>query len=64
EGDVDLQGFLGIDQDVRKGFEGITVNIKVKSDASAEQLEELARFSPVFDVVTNPTPVNLKIEKQ
>lgn len=64
EGTVDLQGFLGLNPDTRKGFEGITVTMKVKSDATAEQLKELAKFSPVFDIVSNPTPVNLVIEKQ
>ena len=34
----------------------------VKSDASAEDLEELAKFSPVLDVVTQGTPVSLRIE--
>jgi hypothetical protein len=35
----------------------------VKSDATAEQLEELARFSPVFDTVSNGTDIDLQIEK-
>ncbi len=63
EGDADLQGFLGLDENVRKGFSGIRAKFKVKSDASAEQLLELAKFSPVFDVITNPTPVTIEIEK-
>jgi len=63
EGGVDLHGFLGLDADVRKGFDGIKVVLKVKSDASAEQLENLAKFSPVFDMLTNPTPVAIEIVK-
>ncbi len=62
-GDADLHGFLGLDPEVRKGFNGITVKLKVKSDASAEQLEALAKFSPVFDMLSNPTPVSIEIEK-
>lgn len=63
EGGVDLQGFLGLDPEVRKGYEGIKVKFKVKSDASEEQLRALAQFSPVFDMLTNPTPVSIEIEK-
>ncbi|MDL5512677.1 OsmC family protein [Arenibacter sp. M-2] len=63
EGGVDLHGFLGLDAEVRKGFDGIKVRIKVKSDASVEQLENLAKFSPVFDMITNPTPISIEIVK-
>ena len=63
EGGVDLHGFLGLDADIRKGFDGIKVVLKVKSDASVEQLENLAKFSPVFDMITNPTPVAIEIVK-
>ncbi len=63
-GNVDLHGFLGLDPEVRTGFNGIKVTLKVKSDASVEQLENLAKFSPVFDIITNPTPVSIEIVKQ
>ena len=63
EGGVDLQGFLGLDAEVRKGFDGINFKLKVKSDATTEQLENLAKFSPVFDIITNPTPVSIEIVK-
>lgn len=63
EGGCDLHGFLGLDPQIRKGFDGINVRLKVKSDASAEQLEQLAKFSPVFDMLTNPTPVSIEIVK-
>ena len=62
-GGCDLQGFLGLNPEIRKGFDGIKVTLKVKSDASAEQLENLAKFSPVFDMITNPTPVSFEIVK-
>ncbi len=63
EGGVDLHGFLGLKPEIRKGFDGIKVVLKVKSDASTEQLENLAKFSPVFDMITNPTPVSIEIIK-
>ncbi len=63
DGGVDLRGFLGLEPEVRKGFDGIKVKFKVKSDASEEQLRALAQFSPVFDMITNPTPVAIEFEK-
>ncbi|WP_396589504.1 OsmC family protein [Allomuricauda sp. R78024] len=63
DGGMDLHGFLGLDPEVRKGFDGIKVRLKVKSDATVEQLENLAKFSPVFDIITNPTPVSIEIVK-
>lgn len=63
DGDLDLQGFLGLDPEARKGFNGINARFKVKSDASEEQLRALAQFSPVFDIITNPTPVSIEIVK-
>ena len=63
KGGCDLHGFLGLDANVRKGFDGITVQLKVKSDASKEQLLNLAKFSPVFDIISNPTPISIEIVK-
>lgn len=63
KGGCDLHGFLGLDPEVRKGFDGITVRLKVKSDASEEQLKNLAMFSPVFDIISNPTPISIEIVK-
>ncbi|MCK5604119.1 OsmC family protein [Candidatus Pacearchaeota archaeon] len=63
DGDVDLRGFLGLSDEVRKGFKNINLTLKVKGDASADQLKELTEFSPILDSVTNPVAVNLKVEK-
>jgi uncharacterized OsmC-like protein len=65
EGDIDLRGFLGLSQDVRKGYQNICIKFKVKTDEeNMEKLEALAKFSPVFDVVSNGTAVNIQIEKK
>lgn len=64
EGDLDLQGFLGLSDQVRRGYKEIRVKFKVKSDASSEQLKELTKFSPVYDIVSNPVPVSIQIEKR
>ena len=62
EGDIDLHGFLGLKDDVRKGYQNIRVNFRIKTDASAEQLQELTKYSPVFDIVSNPVPVSIQVE--
>jgi uncharacterized OsmC-like protein len=63
EGNLDLHGFLGMDPNVRNGFEQINVMFKVKSDAPREKIAELVELaqqrSPVFDVVTHPVPVDV-----
>jgi uncharacterized OsmC-like protein len=64
EGDLDIQGFLGLSDKVRRGYKDIRVYFAIKSDAPAEQLDELMRFSPVLDIVSNPVPVSIQIEKQ
>lgn len=61
-GDLDLRGFLGISGDVRKGYQQIRVDFEVDSDSDAETLRELTRFSPVFDVVSNPVPVQVEVQ--
>ncbi len=65
EGDIDLRGILGLDGDVRNGFEQIRVHFTVAGDAPAEKLRELVeqsrRRSAVFDIVTNPVPVSIDV---
>lgn len=62
EGDLDLRGFLGLSKDVRKGYQEIRVNMRVKSQATVDTLRELAKFSPVYDVVSNSVPVKVNVE--
>jgi len=67
EGDLDLHGFLGIDEEVRNGYQGVRVTMRVDCDGSEEQVAELVAMaqkrSPVFDIVTNPVPVIVTPEK-
>lgn len=64
EGDLDIQGFLGLSDKVRRGYKEIRVHFVIKSNAPAEQLSELMRCSPVLDIVSNPVPVSIQIDKQ
>ncbi len=61
EGDMDLQGILGIDDDVRNGFGSIRVHFDVQADATEDEIKALVaqsqKRSAVFDIVTNPTNV-------
>ena len=64
EGDLDLRGFLAITDEVRPGYEEIRVKFKVKTDLeNLETLKELTRLSPVYDVVSNGTKVDVQIER-
>ncbi len=67
EGDLDLQGFLGLSKSVRPGYEGIRVTCRVGRKASDQELQTLwevaQNISPVLDIVRNPVPVSLKIQK-
>ena len=66
-GDLDLHGFLGLDENVRNGYEGVKISFKVKGDAPEETLKELVglaqKRSPVFDVFTNKVPVSVSYER-
>jgi uncharacterized OsmC-like protein len=64
-GDIDLNGILGLDPDVRNGYQNITVRFTVKGDASPEKLRALVEQSrarsAVFDVITNGVPVTIEV---
>jgi len=66
EGDVNLQGLLGIDDQVRNGYQGIRVSFTVKGGASAEELkrvvEQSKARSAVFDVLTHGVPVSIEVQ--
>ena len=66
EGDMDLQGILGIDSDVRNGFDGIKVTYDIDADAKREDIEALVaqsqKRSAVYDIVTNPTNVTVVVK--
>ena len=63
EGELDARAFLEVSDEERKGYQNISVTFKVKSDASPEEIRELAEFSAVLDVVRHGTPVSLRVEK-
>ncbi|HYG34698.1 MAG TPA: OsmC family protein [Clostridia bacterium] len=62
EGDIDLNGFLDIDPNVRKGYQEIRVKFRVKGDADAEKVRELVQKSPVFDSISKGVPIKIMVE--
>jgi uncharacterized OsmC-like protein len=67
EGDIDLQGFLQLDENVTPGYQGINISFKIKSDASEKTLQELIELakkaSPVANTISRPTTVNVRLLK-
>ena len=67
EGAMDIQGILGIDGDVRNGFNDIKVHFDIDADASKDDIEALVaqsqKRSAVFDIITNPTNVSVSASK-
>lgn len=65
EGNLDLQGFLGLSEAVRPGYESIRLTYQVKSDAPPEKIEELFNYvqktSPVLDIIRRPVPVTVAL---
>ena len=65
EGGMDIQGILGMDSDVRNGFDGIKVHYDIDADASDDDIKALVaqsqKRSAVFDIVTNPTNVTVDV---
>ena len=65
EGNMDIQGILGIDKDVRNGFSSIKVVFDIDADASREEIEAVVaqsqKRSAVFDVISNPTNVLVEV---
>ena len=63
EGDMDVQGMLGIDPDVRNGFAAIRVRYEIDANATREELEAVVaqsqKRSAVFDALANPTTVDV-----
>jgi uncharacterized OsmC-like protein len=65
EGSMDIQGILGVDRDVRNGFDGIKVKYQIDADATQDEIRALVaqsqKRSAVFDIVTNPTNVSVEV---
>lgn len=67
EGDLDLRGFLGLDENVPKGYKSIRMKFKVDADIPDDKLEELLKigpkYSPVFNTLTRGVPVDVTLDR-
>ena len=65
EGGMDISGILGIDADVRNGFDGIKVHYEIDADATPDEIKALVaqsqKRSAVYDIITNPTNVTVEV---
>ena len=66
EGDIDLNGFFGLQEDVRPGFGLIRYRVILIGPETEERYRELTdavdRHCPVLDIVSNPIPVERVVE--
>lgn len=66
EGDIDLNGVLGLDRTVRNGYQGIRARFEIEGEGGVEELREVVERSvarsAVFDVLTNGVPVSIEID--
>jgi len=67
EGELDLRGFLNLDERAGKGFESICVDMHIVSGASQKEIDGLVEIakkcSPVYNIVSRPIPVAVKAER-
>ena len=60
------RGFLGIKDDVPRGYKEIRMYVNIDADAPPEKLEEIVQlgptYSPVFDTITRAVPVSVQLE--
>jgi uncharacterized OsmC-like protein len=67
EGGMDVQGILGMDSDVRNGFDGIKVSYEIDAEATPDEIRALVaqsqKRSAVYEIITNPTNVTVEVTK-
>jgi uncharacterized OsmC-like protein len=65
EGKMDIRGILGIDSEVRNGYDDIKVTFTIDADASKQEIEAIVaqsqKRSAVYDVITNPVNVTVEV---
>lgn len=65
EGNIDLMGLLGLDRDVRNGYQGLKVSFRIKGKGSEDELKKIVMRSKdrsaVYDVLTNGVPIDIDV---
>jgi len=67
EGDLDVQGFLGLSETIPVAYQEIRVSFKIDADISEQEKQELVemaqKYSPVFNSVTRPVSVKVGLDR-
>lgn len=67
-GDLDLRGYLGVDDTVRPGFTNIEYTVRIDSDADPEVLQEILEAaeagSPMYDNILNGVSITSNLETE
>lgn len=61
EGDIDLHGMMGLDPDVRPGFQEIRAKLRIKTKGPQDKVRDLHKSSPIFDTLARPVPVKVDV---
>ena len=65
EGDMNMRGLFGLDETTRRGLQHVSVEYRIKSPEGRERIAELLgtaqKFSPVYDIFSNPVPVSVRL---
>ena len=65
EGKMDIRGILGMDSDVRNGYDDVKVSFKIDADGSKEDIAAIVaqsqKRSAVYDIITNPVNVTVEV---
>jgi len=65
EGKMDIRGILGMDADVRNGYDDIKVTFKIDADAPKKDIEAIVaqsqKRSAVYDIIANPVNVTVEV---
>ncbi|MFN4141981.1 OsmC family protein [Aestuariivirga sp.] len=65
EADMNLHGILGIDPDVRNGFNAVRISFDIDADATKDEIAAVVsqsqKRSAVFDIITNPGNVRVSV---
>lgn len=64
-GDMDLQGLLGVDPQVRNGFQQVRVSFRLRGDDPErlrQVVEQSTARSAVLDMLTHGVPVSIEVD--
>lgn len=66
EGDLDVRGLFGIDENIRPGFSEIRLTVRITGPDTDARYQELRRLvdanCPVLDLFANPTPIKVNLQ--